>query len=125
MPYLRAQRDHAASGGSVFYAAQTDFAEKFHAGGGEFFEVIFDHALFENGRTGVDLHSTGAKGVEGALRENRHRFQADDIFGAAGSVDFSGGNHRRDTAVQATVDPAQLILARRPVAADGMHVAVD
>ena len=27
--------------------------------------------------------------------------------------------------MQTTVDPAQLILAGRPIAADGMHVAVD
>ena len=56
--------DHAASGGSIFHAAQADFAEKFHAGGGEFFEVVFDHALFENRRTGVDLHASGTKRVE-------------------------------------------------------------
>ena len=43
-------RNHAASGGSVFHAAQADLAEKLHARGGEFLEVIFHHALFQHRR---------------------------------------------------------------------------
>ena len=77
------------------------------------------------GAPGVDLHASGAKRLEGALRKDRHRLQTDDIFRAAGRVDFSGGNHRGDAAVQTAVDPAQLVLAGRPIAADRMHVAVD
>ena len=88
-------------------------------------EVVFDHALFENRRTGIDLYAAGPKRLEGALRENGHRLQANGIFRAAGRVDFTGGNHRGDATVQAAVDPSELVLARRPIAADGMYVAVD
>ena len=59
------------------------------------------------------------------MRENRHRFQADDIFGPPGSVNLSRRDHCGDAAVQIAVNPAELILAWSPVAADGMHVAVD
>src|SRR6516164_9726917 len=38
---------------------------------------------------------------------------------------FAGRNHRRDAAVKAAINPAQLVLPRRPVASDRMHVAVD
>ena len=43
----------------------------------------------------------------------------------AGHVDFAGGDHRGDPAVQVRVDPVELVLPRRPVAGDGMDVAVD
>ena len=38
---------------------------------------------------------------------------------------FARGNHRGDSAVQVAVDPANLVLARSPIAGDRMHVAVD
>ena len=40
-------------------------------------------------------------------------------------MDFSGRDHGGDTAVQSAVDPAELVLARRPVAGYGVNVAVD
>src|SRR5664279_1760024 len=40
-------------------------------------------------------------------------------------MDFTRGDHRGDATVHIAVDPAELILAGRPVAADGMNVAVD
>src|SRR5260221_2046583 len=86
-------RDHPASSRTVFHAAQADFAEEFHASGCEVFEVILDHALFEHGFAGVDFYASGAIRVEGALRENRHGFQPDNVFRAAGGVNFSGGDH--------------------------------
>src|SRR5260370_28266685 len=109
---------------AIFYAAQADLAENLDSGGGEFFEVVFDHAMFDHGSTGINFDSAGAKGVKGALRENRHRLQADNILRTAGRVDFAGGDHRGDAAVEVAIDPAKLILAGRPVAADGMDVAI-
>ena len=38
---------------------------------------------------------------------------------------FAGRNHRRNAAVKAAINPTQLVLPRRPVASDRMHVAVD
>ena len=40
-------------------------------------------------------------------------------------MDFARRDHGGDAAVQKTVDPADLVLPRRPVAGDGMNVAVD
>src|SRR6202023_1110799 len=48
-----------------------------------------------------------------------------EIFTPPGRWDFAGGDHRGDAAVQVAVDPAELILAGSPVAADRMNVAVD
>ena len=50
---------------------------------------------------------------------------ADDIARPAGHVDFAGRDHRGDAAMQIAVDPADLVLPRRPVAGDGMDMAVD
>ena len=38
---------------------------------------------------------------------------------------LSSGDHRGDTTVQATVNPAKLVLPRRPVARHRMHMAVN
>src|ERR1700730_15594610 len=44
---------------------------------------------------------------------------------AAGSVHFTRGNHSSDSAMQVAVDPANLILTRRPVSRYRMHVTVN
>jgi len=116
--------DHLARGFAVFHAAQADLAQNLDSCSGEFLEVILDHAVFEDGSTRVDLHSARTKGMKGALGEDGHCFQANDVFGAAGGVHFSGGDHCSDAAVKVAIDPAELILAGRPVPADGVHVAV-
>ena len=47
-------------------------------------------------------------------------------FGPAGQVHLAGRDHRGHAAVACiAVDPAELVLARRPVAEHRMHVAVD
>ena len=46
-------------------------------------------------------------------------------FGRPGRVHFAGGDHSGDSAVHVAVDPAELVLARRPVAGHRMHMAVD
>ena len=89
------------------------------------FEVFLDHSMFDHGGAGVNSDATGTKGGEGALSKDRHGLEPDYIFRAAGGVDFAGGDHGGDSAMQVAVDPADLILPRRPVAGDGMHVAVD
>ena len=63
--------------------------------------------------------------MERALRKDRHRLEPDNVFRAPGRVNFSGGNHRRHAAMQAAVDPAQLILSRRPIATYRVYVAID
>src|SRR4029079_11630935 len=50
---------------------------------------------------------------------------ADDVAGPAGHVNLAGGDHGGDAAMQVAVDPVELVLPRRPVAGNGMDVAVD
>jgi len=81
--------------------------------------------MLENRRSGADLHPTRSKGLERTLRKDGHRLQPDDIFRATRSVYLSGRDHRGDAAMHVAVDPPELILAGRPVAANRMHMAVD
>src|SRR5579862_6689729 len=118
-------RDHAASGRPIFHAAEADLAKKFHTGGSQFLEIFFDHTLFENGRAGINLDASRTKCLKGTLRENCHRLESDNVFRAARRVNLTSGNHGGDASVKTTVDPAELVLARRPIAAYRMYVAVD
>src|SRR6266542_3526624 len=106
--------NHSTAGDSIFHTAQTDFAEELHTGGGKFLEIVFDHALFKHRRAGIDLHTTRAKRMEGTLREDGHRFQADDVLRTAGRVHLPRRDHGGNTTVQAALDPAELVLAGRP-----------
>src|SRR5579864_6896954 len=65
------------------------------------------------------------KSRKNALGVYCHRFQADDVTRAAGRVYFSSRNHRSYSTVQGTVDPTQLVLARRPITSHRMHMTVD
>src|SRR5258707_820074 len=109
---------HLARGRPILDAAQADLAEQFDAGRGQFLEVVLDHLVFDHGRAGMDFYAARAQRPERALRENRHRLDADDVARPAGHMNFAGGNHRGDAAVQIAVDPAGLVLPRRPVAGD-------
>src|SRR5579885_1106733 len=100
---LAGPRHHAASGRSVFDAAEPHLAEKLHTGCSQFLEVIFDHALLENRSPGVNPHASGTKRLERTLREDRHCLESDDVLWASGCVDFSCGNHGGHTAVQAAI----------------------
>ena len=73
----------------------------------------------------MHLHAAGPEVVERALRGDRQRLDADDVLGPAGQMHLAGRDHRRDAAVACRVDPAELVLARRPVAEHRVHVAVD
>src|SRR5262249_52444748 len=70
---------HLACGRAVLHAAQSDLAEQFYAGGGHLLEILFNHLAFDDGRTGMHLHAAGPQRPERALRENRHRLEADDV----------------------------------------------
>ena len=117
--------NHLARGLTVFNAAESYFAQYFDSSCGEFFEIVFDHSMFDDRRARINFYSSRTKGLKGALGKNGHCLQSDNIFRTARCVHFTRRNHRRDTAVHIAVDPAQLILARRPVSADRVNVAVD
>ena len=71
------------------------------------------------------LTPPGRKFANCALRRNGQRLEADDVARAARHVHLAGRDHGGDAAIEVGVDPADLVLARRPVAGDGVHVAVD
>ena len=116
---------HLPRRGAVFHASQADLAQHGDARRGQVFEIFLDHSVLNHRRAGVNSHAAGSKGRERPLGKNRHGLQPDHIFRTAGSVHFAGGNHAGDSAMQVAVDPANLVLARRPVAGHRMHVAVD
>ena len=105
--------------------AQTDLAQQLDTGFGEFLEVLLDHAFFNDGRAGQHLDAARAEVVKSALRRDGQRLQADDVLGPAGQVHLAGRDHGGDTAVHGGVDPADLVLARRPVAKHRVHMAVN
>ena len=106
-------------------AAEADLAQQRDAGRGQFGEVALDHALLEHRRAGQHLDAARAEAGEGALRGDRQRLDADDVLRPAGQVHLARRDHRRHAAVEAAVDPAELVLPRRPVAEHRVHVAVD
>src|SRR5580704_560952 len=122
---LTGPSDHLAGGRSVFHAAETDFAEKVYAGFRERFEIVFDHAVFQHRRAGENFDAAGTQCGEATLCGDGQSFEANDVFGAARRMHFAGGNHGGDAAMQAAIDPAELILARSPVAGNGMDVTID
>src|SRR6202140_330787 len=117
--------DHLARSLAIFYTAEPYFAQYFDSSCSEFFEIVFDHSMFDDRRARINFYSSRTEGIKSALRENGHRLQSDNIFRTARRVHFTSRNHRGDAAVHIAVDPAQLILTRRPVSANGMNVAVD
>ena len=110
---------------AILDRAEADLAEHRDAGLRQIGEILLDHALLDHRRAGMNLHARGTEGRKLALRRDRQRLQADDVGRAAGRMHLAGRDHGGDAAMQAGIDPADLVLARRPVAGDGMDVAVD
>ena len=108
-----------------FDRTQADLTQQSDAGSGEFLEVVFGHAFFNDRRTGQYLDPAGAEIGKGTLRGDGQGLEAHDVFGSAGQMNLSGRNHGGDTPVHGRVDPAQLVLARGPVAKHRVHMAVD
>ena len=103
---------------------QAHLAEQRDAGVGQVLEVLLDHAFLDHWRAGQYLHAAGAEVVEGALCGDGQRLETHDVLRAAGQVHLTGGDHRRHAAVHRRIDPAELVLPRRPVAEHRVHVAV-
>ena len=110
---------------AVFNAAESYFAENLDARCGQFFEIIFDHSVLDDRSAGMNFYSSRTEGVKGALGENSHGLETDNIFGAARRMHLAGRDHCRHPAVHVTVDPAELILPRCPITAHGVNMAVD
>ena len=65
------------------------------------------------------------KGAESALRKDRHSLEANHVFWSTRGVHLARRDHAGDPAVQIAVDPAELVLTRRPVTGHWMHMAID
>ena len=116
---------HLVRGLAVLDRAQPDFAQQLDTRLGQILEVLLDHAMLDHRRAGMHLDPRGPEILVPALRRNRHRLEAHDVLGTARHVHLAGRNQRRDPAVQRAVDPVQLLLARRVIAHDRVHVTVD
>ena len=115
LPGLRASLDRA----------QAYFAEQRDAGFGQLLEIGFHHPGLNYGGACQHLDATGAKVEERALGSDGQGLQSHDVLRPARQVHLSRRDHRGHAAVQGGVDPAELVLARRPVAEHRVHVAVD
>src|SRR5271170_1418033 len=124
-PIFASPGDHLARGRSILDAAEPDFAEIADAGAGQLGEVLFLHPRFDDRRAGVNLDAARAERRETTLRIYGHGLEADDVARPAGRMYLAGRHHRRDAAVQARIDPAELALTRRPISSHRMDVAVD
>src|ERR1700733_9038482 len=85
--------DHLARGRTVLDAAEADLAEQLYARRGELLEILLDHFVFDHRRAGVNLHAAGPQRPERALRENRHRLEADHVARAAWHVHLARRDH--------------------------------
>src|ERR1019366_3595984 len=111
--------------GAVLDAAEPDLAEQLDARRRQLLEIFLDHAGLDHRRAGMHLDPAGTKIIERALLENAHGLDTDHSARPAGHVTLAGEVHGGAAAVEKAVDPADLVLPRRPVAGDGMNMAVD
>src|SRR6201987_1646183 len=97
-------------------AAKTDLAQHTDTGSGEVTKILFGHLLLDDRRSRDDLYTTGAEGREGTLPGTRPRVEPHNIWGGPRKMDSPGGLQGRAPAMPKAVEPADLALARRPVA---------
>src|ERR1700730_16266172 len=83
------------------------------------------HPRLDYGRPRQDFHATRTQRGEGTLRGDGHSLEPYDVLRAPGHVDFAGGDHLGPAAMQAAVNPPDLILSRRPITGNWMNVAID
>ena len=86
---------------------------------------MFGHPFFDDGRTRNHFHATGAEVAERPLRGDGQGFEAYDVFGASWQMHLTRRDHGGDAAMHGGVDPTYLVLPWRPVAKNGMHMAVN
>src|ERR1700688_1464763 len=110
---------------AVFNAAESDLAENLDARCGQFFEIILNHSMLDDRSAGINFYSSRTEGMKGTLGKNRHGFETDKFLGAPRGVPSAARTNCRPPAVHVTVDPAELILPRCPITADGVNMAVD
>jgi hypothetical protein len=92
---------HLARGRPILDAAEPDLAEETDPRRRQFLEIMLLHSRLDHRRARVHLHAAGAKVGKAALRGDRHRLEPGYIARPTGRMNFAGGHHRRNAAVQA------------------------
>ncbi len=117
--------DHLTRGRSIFYATQPDLPQHGDASRCQLFKILLNHSMLDHRSPRMNSHAPGTKHRKCPLGKDGHRFHADHIFRPPRRVHLARGNHRSDSAMQVAVDPANLVLPRRPISGHRMHMAVD
>ena len=118
-------QDHLPRRLPVLHATQPDFSQDGHARRRQFFEVFFDHAMLDHRCPAMNPYPTRAERRKYSLRKYRHRLDAHHVARPPGCVHLAGRYHRGHSAVEIAVDPAELVLARRPISGHRMHMTVN
>ena len=116
---------HALGRRAILDATKADFPQQCHAGLGQLGKIVLFHARLDTRRAGNHLDAARTESRKSPLRGYRQRLQADDVARPSGGVNLAGRNHAGDAAMQRRIDPTELVLPRRPVACDRMHMAID
>ena len=124
-PDLTAPIDNALRIRPLGDGTQADLADMADARSLEFGIDITGKAQFRHRCARDHLGSCRTEILEAALRHNRQRLDALRIPGATRQMHFARRNQRRDAAIHPHLDPADLVLARCPIANHRMAMAVD
>ncbi len=124
-PVLLRPRDHRRRLRAGLDAPEPDLADEPDPGLGHLGEVALHQPQLQDRRAAVDLHACGTEGGPRLRRHDRERLEPGDVLRAARKVDLAGRDDRRDPAMQARLDEALGLLARREVAEHRVRVGVD
>ena len=120
MPYLRAQATIWRAVVAVLDRAEADLAEQLHAGGGQLLEVLLDHAVLDDRRAGHEpSRRRGGRLTKVRCAVMASAFRPTMSRGRPGVCTSPAEIMVVTPPFSVRVDPAELALARRPVAATG------
>ena len=116
---------HALRRRAVLDAAEAHLAKELHARIGQVLEILLRHFGLDAGCPGMDLDARRTEIGELPLRRDGECLEAHDVTRAARRVHLACRNHGGDAAIEVRIDPAQLVLAGRPVPRHRVDMAVD
>ncbi len=109
----------------VAHGSEADLAQQAHPRRAHLGVVGLGHPALRHRRAGQHLGAERAERRKAALRGNGQRLHAHRVPGAAGQVNLAGADQRGRAAMHHRLDPAELVLPRRPVAERRVDVVVD
>ena len=118
--------DHLPAGLAVLDRAEADLAEQLHAGRGEIAEILLDHAVLDHRRAGhAPSRRTGGRWRRFVAPRSPAPSGRRCRVGRPGVCTSPAEIIVVTPPCSSRIDPADLVLPRRPVAGDRMHMAVD